>query len=81
MKEKSAYFLPFRFLFYKRKIKKDFSYSSRKQNDLGVSGSFPVQKQVTRARLYYLSVEMQTVPVSEVSGEESVERILPRDKC
>lgn len=34
-----------------------------------------------RARLYYLSVEFQTVPISEVSGEESPERILPRDKC
>lgn len=34
-----------------------------------------------RARLYYLSIEVQRVPVTEVSGEESPERILPRDKC
>lgn len=61
--------------------KKDFSYSGRKQNDFRLPGSFSVRKQVMRARFYYLSIEFQRVPVSEVSGKESPERILPRDKC
>lgn len=55
----------------KNKTKQDFSYSSRTQNDLGVPGSFPVQKQVMRARLDYLSTEFQRGPVSRVSGKES----------
>lgn len=42
-----------------KKNKKDFSYSSRKQNDLGVPGFFLVQKQVMRARLYYTSIEFR----------------------
>lgn len=54
-----------------QKTKQDFSYSSRTQNDLGVPGSFPVQKQVMRARLDYLSTEFQRGSVSRVSGEES----------
>lgn len=46
----------------RKKNRKDFSYSSRKQNDLGVPGFFfPVQKQVMRARLYYLSIQFQRV--------------------
>lgn len=36
------------------------------QNDLGVSVSFPVPKQATGARLYYVSTEFQTVSVSKV---------------
>lgn len=43
--------------------------------------SFPVQKQITRARFHNLSTEFHRVPVSKVSGEEPPERILPRDKC
>lgn len=65
------------FDFTKNKTKQDFSYSSRTQNGLGVPGSFPVQKQVMRARLDYLSTEFQRGPVSRVSGR--VTRILPRD--
>lgn len=66
-----------------QKKNKDFSYSSRKQNDLGVPGFFFFSSSETsyEGQTLLLVNRVPESPVSEVSGEESPEKILPRDKC
>lgn len=69
-----------------KKNKKASSYSSRKQNDLGVPGFFfffffPSSETSYEGQTLLLVKRVPGSPVSEVSGEESPEKILPRDKC
>lgn len=66
----------------RKKNRKDFSYSSRKQNDLGVPGFFFSSSETSYEGQTLLLVNtVPESPVSEVSGEESPEKILPREKC
>lgn len=66
-----------------KKNKKASSYSSRKQNDLGALGFFFFSSSETsyEGQTLLLVKRVPESPVSEVSGEESPEKILPRDKC